>query len=65
MQQNQATILSGANAVYVSELYARFAADPGSVDPSWADFFAGLGDDGRSILADLKGCALGQERRPR
>ena len=60
MQQNQATILSGANAIYVSELYGRFAADPSSVDASWAEFFAGLGDDGRSVLAELKGPPWGR-----
>jgi 2-oxoglutarate dehydrogenase E1 component len=60
MQQNQTSILSGANAIYVSELYARFASDPASVDPSWAEFFAQLGDDGRSILAELKGPPWGK-----
>jgi 2-oxoglutarate dehydrogenase E1 component len=60
MQQNQATILSGANAIYVSELYACYAADPGSVDPTWAEFFVGLGDDGRSVLAELKGAPWGR-----
>jgi len=60
MQQNQATILTGGNAIYVSELYARFAADPSSVDTAWAEFFAGLGDDGRSVLAELKGPPWGR-----
>ncbi|HEY1722737.1 MAG TPA: 2-oxoglutarate dehydrogenase E1 component [Magnetospirillaceae bacterium] len=60
MQQNQASILSGGNAIYVSELYARYVADPGSVDPSWADFFVSLGDDGRSVLAELKGAPWGK-----
>ena len=60
MQQNQATILSGANAIYVSELYARFASDPGSVDPSWAEFFGQIGDEGRTVLAELQGPPWGK-----
>jgi len=61
MQQNQATILSGANAIYVSELYARFATDPSSVDASWAEFFGQMGDDGRAVLAELKGPPWGRD----
>ena len=60
MQQNQETILSGANAIYVSELYARFASDPGSVDPSWAEFFGQIGDEGRTVLAELQGPPWGK-----
>ncbi len=51
----QETILSGANANYVAELYRRFADDPSSVDPSWASFFQELGDEHRAIVADLDG----------
>jgi 2-oxoglutarate dehydrogenase E1 component len=36
--------LSGGNAAYVDQLYARYAADPASVDASWAAFFATLGE---------------------
>ncbi len=60
MQQNQASFLSGANATYVSELYARFVEDPSAVDPSWAQFFHELNDDGRAILAELKGAPWGR-----
>jgi 2-oxoglutarate dehydrogenase E1 component len=38
------SFLQGANADYVEALAARHAKDPGSVDPTWAAFFAGLGD---------------------
>jgi len=38
------SFLQGANADYVEHLAARHAADPGSVDATWAAFFAGLGD---------------------
>ncbi len=38
------SFLQGHNAEYVEQLYARFSADPSSVDASWAAFFASLGD---------------------
>jgi 2-oxoglutarate dehydrogenase E1 component len=38
--------LYGANAAYIEQLYAQYAADPSSVPESWQRFFAGvaLGD---------------------
>jgi len=38
--------LYGANAAYIEQLYAEYAADPSSVPESWQRFFAGvaLGD---------------------
>ena len=38
----QTSFLYGGNAAFVEELYARWAKDPGSVEPSWQVFFAGL-----------------------
>ncbi len=40
------SFLSGANATYVEELYARYLENPDAVDRSWRDFFAGLGEQG-------------------
>ncbi|MGZ9034218.1 MAG: thiamine pyrophosphate-dependent enzyme, partial [Rhodospirillales bacterium] len=51
------TFLSGANAPYIVELYRRYVDDPGSVDPSWASFFADLGDDGRVIAGEARGAS--------
>ncbi len=34
--------LSGANAAYVDEMYARWQSDPASVEPLWQAFFAGF-----------------------
>ncbi len=51
------TFLSGANAPYLVELYRRYVDDPGSVDPSWASFFADLGDDGRVIADEARGAS--------
>ena len=36
--------LYGGNAAFVEDLYARFATDPSSVDPSWRAYFESLHD---------------------
>src|SRR5579859_2604373 len=59
---DQASFLTGANATYVSELYARYSEDPGSVDSSWAQFFGSLNDDGRAVLAELQGAPWNKHR---
>ncbi|MEF3046865.1 2-oxoglutarate dehydrogenase E1 component [Pseudotabrizicola sp. L79] len=38
------SFLDGANADYIDQLQARYAADPASVDAAWADFFRSLGE---------------------
>ncbi len=43
-QFHASSFLNGANADYVDQLAARYAADPASVDAQWADFFRSLGD---------------------
>jgi 2-oxoglutarate dehydrogenase E1 component len=40
----ETSYLYGANATFIEELYARYAANPASVDASWQRFFASLGD---------------------
>ena len=55
MQQSEQTFLSGPNAAFVVELYARYAEDPQSVDPDWRAYFASLGEEAAAALADLKG----------
>ena len=49
------SFLTGANAGFIADLYARFLADPGSVDESWRRFFAEIGEDGPAALAELRG----------
>ncbi len=51
------SFLSGSNADFVAELYARYAADPTSVDPSWRDFFSGLRDDAKGIISEMRGAS--------
>ena len=62
MQPIDPTILSGPNAAFIAELYARYVEDPASVDPSWQRFFAELQDDGRSVLQDLRGASWAPRR---
>jgi 2-oxoglutarate dehydrogenase E1 component len=40
----ETSFLYGGNAAFVEDLYARWAADPNSVEPSWRAFFQTLGD---------------------
>ena len=49
------SFLQGHNAEYVEQLYARFAADPASVDAAWAEFFAALGDSELEVKAEATG----------
>lgn len=48
-------ILHSSNAEYVSQLYARYVKDAGSVDESWASFFSALNDNEREILEEMEG----------
>ncbi|QYZ69920.1 2-oxoglutarate dehydrogenase E1 component [Neotabrizicola shimadae] len=43
-QFQASSFLQGANADYIDQLAARYAADPASVDAQWAEFFRALGD---------------------
>ena len=62
MQTIDSSILSGPNAAFIAELYARYVEDPHAVDPSWRQFFAELQDDGRSVLQDLRGASWAPRR---
>ena len=52
-----ATAFNGANAAFMADLYARWARDPASVDPSFAAVFAALDDDARAVLEDASGAS--------
>ncbi|NVN13374.1 2-oxoglutarate dehydrogenase E1 subunit family protein, partial [Nguyenibacter vanlangensis] len=51
------TAFSGANTAYLAELYARWAADPGSVDPSFATLFSVMDEESAAILQDAEGAS--------
>src|SRR5437763_8161821 len=42
------SFLSGANAPFIEELYARWLESPDAVDSSWHSFFAELGERSRA-----------------
>ncbi|WP_439550984.1 2-oxoglutarate dehydrogenase E1 component [Falsiroseomonas sp.] len=52
-----ASAMSGANAAYLADLYARWAEKPDSVDPSFAELFGALNDEARSVLTDATGAS--------
>ena len=52
-----ASAFSGANAAYLSDLYARWVANPGSVDASFDDLFSALNDEARAVLTDANGAS--------
>jgi 2-oxoglutarate dehydrogenase E1 component len=53
----EASFLFGSNAHYIAELYSRYLQNPDSVDAGWAAFFAGLDEEGRDVLAELRGAS--------
>jgi 2-oxoglutarate dehydrogenase E1 component len=57
------SFLDGANATYLTELYARYETDPTSLDPEWQSFFTSLGDDAADVFADARGPSWGQAER--
>jgi 2-oxoglutarate dehydrogenase E1 component len=52
-----ASAFSGANAAFLGEQYARWATDPASVDPSFAELFGALNDEARAVLEDATGAS--------
>ncbi|MEC9434232.1 MAG: 2-oxoglutarate dehydrogenase E1 component [Pseudomonadota bacterium] len=52
---HNSSFLQGQNAVYVEQLHARYAKDPASVDESWRNYFASLGDDLGAVEAEAAG----------
>src|SRR3954453_23998909 len=52
-----ASAFSGANAAFLGEQYARWAANPASVDPTFAELFGALNDDARAVLEEATGAS--------
>ena len=52
-----AQAFNGGNAAFVADMYARWAANPSSVDASFAELFAALNDEARGILMDATGAS--------
>ncbi len=52
-----ASAFNGANAAFIADLYARWATDPRSVDPSFAELFEAMNDEARAVLTDASGAS--------
>jgi 2-oxoglutarate dehydrogenase E1 component len=52
-----ASAFSGANAAFLGEQYARWAANPAAVDPTFAELFNALNDDARAVLEEASGAS--------
>jgi 2-oxoglutarate dehydrogenase E1 component len=50
------SFLYGGNAAYIEDLYARYEADPGSVDAEWQAFFGSL-KDGADATRNARGAS--------
>src|SRR5215468_3988966 len=56
------TFLSGTNAAFIAELYARYLENPAEVDESWRRFFTELSDPPPAVEKELNGPAWSRER---
>ena len=52
-----ASAFNGANAAFIADQYARWASDPATVDPSFAELFAAMDDEARGVLQDASGAS--------
>ncbi len=57
-----ASAFNGANAAFIADLYARWVTNPASVDASFAELFAALNDEARSVLEDASGASWAPRR---
>lgn len=58
------SFLYGANAAWIEDLYARYEADPSSVDAEWQAFFAGLKDVPADVEKSARGASWKKEGWP-
>jgi 2-oxoglutarate dehydrogenase E1 component len=49
------SFLYGGNAAYIDDLYARYGADPKTVDAEWQSFFQSLKDDAGDVAKNASG----------
>src|SRR5262249_35340852 len=49
------SFLYGGNGAYIEDLYARYQADPNSVDAQWGAFFQSLKDDPGAVAQNAHG----------
>ena len=52
-----ASAMTGANATFLADLYARWVDQPDSVDASFQELFAALNDDARAVMQNASGAS--------
>ena len=63
MSASQTNFLSGPNAPFIEELYARYLERPETVDASWRRFFEERKDDSLIALSDIRGASWAPRAR--
>src|SRR5262244_2854078 len=58
------SFLYGSNAPYIEDLYARYEADPASVDAEWQAFFASLKDSASDVTRSARGASWKRRNWP-
>ncbi len=58
------SFLFGANAAFIESLYAQYLQNPEAVDPSWAEYFAGLGQSGLTPAQVGRGPSWARDSKP-
>src|SRR5205809_2144803 len=58
------SFLYGGNAAYIEDLYARYEADPKSVDAEWQAFFQSLKDERADVIKSARGASWQQPNWP-
>ncbi|MEO1038975.1 MAG: 2-oxoglutarate dehydrogenase E1 component [Pseudomonadota bacterium] len=61
----ETSFLYGGNAVYLEDMAARYAQDPGSVPDSWRAFFETMGDAGADAVRAAEGPGWRRDDWPR
>lgn len=51
------SFLYGGNAQWIEDLYARYEADPASVDEQWRSFFGALQEDPSQVVQNARGAS--------
>ena len=60
----ETSFLYGGNAAYIEDLYARYEADPASVDAEWRDFFGAMNENRADVEKNARGASWKQPNWP-
>ncbi|MDT7951804.1 MAG: 2-oxoglutarate dehydrogenase E1 component [Acetobacteraceae bacterium] len=57
-----ASVLNGANAPYMADMYAKWVSNPASVDASFGELFSLMNDEARGVIEDASGASWAPRR---